>query len=177
MSAFAQFDAGYNLEQDRILLRITNTDGEEYRLWLTRRMCASLLTDFKAKTSSYRVKKDPSRPHTQTAIAGAETVMQADFEQQAAAQSQDFTTKFKPGTRFPLGEAGLLVEKLNLQPNGKGEGVHALSFYGAEDKGMTIGLTMELFNSIFEVLERIIARTDWGLLEASVNRPPSSTLQ
>lgn len=177
MSAFAQFDAGYNLQQDRILLRITNTDGEEFRLWLTRRMCASLLTDFKTKTSSYRVKKDPSRPHTQASVAGAETVMQADFEQQAVAQSQDFSTKFRPGTSFPLGESGLLVEKLNLQPNGKGEGVHALSFYGAGDNGMTIGVTVELFNSIFEVIERIIGRTDWGLLEAFASRPPSGTLQ
>lgn len=177
MSAFAQFDAGYDLQQDRILLRITNTDGEEYRLWLTRRLCASLLTDFKTKTSAYRVTRDASKPHTQSAKAGAETVMQADFEQQAAAQSQDFTTKFKPGSSFPLGESGLLVEKLNLQPNGKGEGVHALSFYGAEDNGVTIGVTVELFNSIFEVVERIIGRTNWGLIAAAAGRPPSSTLQ
>ena len=177
MSAFAQFDAGYDLLQDRILLRITNTDGDEYRLWLTRRMCSSLLSDFKTKTSSYRVTPDASRPYTQTTEAGAETVMQADFEQQAVAQNQDFTTPFKPGSSFPLGESGLLVEKLNLQPNGKGEGIHALSFFDADGKGVTIGVTVELFNSIFEVVERTIGRTDWGLLEAASSRPASGTLQ
>ena len=46
MSGLGQFDAGYNSAQDRILLRITNKAGEEYRLWLTRRFCLSMLGDF-----------------------------------------------------------------------------------------------------------------------------------
>ena len=52
MSGLGQFDAGYNIAQDRILLRITNTAGEEYRLWLTRRFCLSMLGDFKVKVSA-----------------------------------------------------------------------------------------------------------------------------
>ena len=177
MSSLAQFDAGYNLQQDRILLRITNSTGEEYRLWLTRRLCSSLLTEFKTKTSAYRVSPDASRSQSQSMDAGAETVMRAEFEQQATAMSQDFTSKFKPGNSFPLGKSGLLVERLNLKPNGKGEGVLALSFYGDADQGMTIGVSVALFNSIFEVIERIIEKTDWGLASVAATPPSSSMIQ
>ena len=166
MSTLAQFDAGYNLQQDRILLRITNTDSEEYRLWLTRRLCASLINEFKTQTSAYRVKSDPDKPASETFASSADTVLQAEFEQQATAQTQNFTSRFEPGISFPLGESGLLVEKLNLKPNGKGAGVHALSFFGAEEEGMTIGVSVELFNSIFEVIERIISKANWGLVNA-----------
>ena len=87
MSGLGQFDAGYNSAQDRILLRITNTAGEEYRLWLTRRFCLSMLGDFKVKVSAYRLPAegvDESSAGSSVAVAGsagAATVMQADIQQ------------------------------------------------------------------------------------------------
>ncbi len=177
MSALAQFDAGYNLQQDRILLRITNTVGEEYRLWLTRRLCRSLLTEFKTKTSAFRVNPDSSQSPAQYLDSDTETSMRAELEQQAAAMTQNFSSKFQPGSSFPLGESGLLVERLNLKPNGKGEGVHALSFFGDSNRGMTIGVSVELFNSIFEVIERIIEKTDWGFTSSSIAPPSSGMIQ
>lgn len=177
MSVLAQFDAGYNLQQDRILLRITNTVGEEYRLWLTRRFCKSLLSEFKTKTSAFRVNPNASQSPAQYLDTKTESVMRAEFEQQAAAMTQDFTSKFQPGSSFPLGETGLLVERINLKPNGKGKGVHALSFYGDSDQGMTIGVSVELFNSIFEVIERIIRKTGWGFANLNTAPPSSSMIQ
>ena len=182
MNELSQFDAGYNYHEDRILLRITNLDGDEFRLWLTRRLCKSLLTEFKTKTGVYRIStpdSDVSHIATATATAGScqDTVLLAQLEQRAAISQQDFSSKFRPGKNYPLGEQGLVVEKVNLKPHGKGKGVHALSFQDSSGKGVTMGVTVEIFNSIFEVVERVVTRTQWDLPVVSETMQPGTLLQ
>lgn len=177
MSAFGQFDAGYDRHEDRILLRITNVNGDEFRLWLTRRVCGSLLTDFKTKTSAYRISVPEAGAEQLASVSNHDTVLRAQLEQQAVVAQQDFGSKFKPGVNFPLGEQGLVVEKVNLQPNGKAEGVHALSFQDKNGKGITLGVTVEIFNSIFEVVERVVGQTRWGLTVVKSDTRQSNLLQ
>ncbi len=178
MSALGQFDAGYNQHEDRILLRITNQSGEEFRLWLTRRICASLLTDFKTRTSAYRVSAiDRDTSNEASATPDHDTLLRAQFEQQAAVAQQDLNTEFAPGETYPLGESGLLVEKINLQPNGQGQDNHSLSFANAQGEGITLGVSIELFNAIFEVIERVVQQTNWELPSVRVGLESSNILQ
>ena len=183
MSGLSQFDAGYNSAQDRILLRITNTAGEEYRLWLTRRFCISMLGDFKVKVSAYRLPSegvDETSADSSVAVAGsagAATVVQADIQQELVASQQDFGQAFRPGEHFPLGEQGELVKRVDLTANGKGEGTHALSFQSVPGQALTIAVTPELLNSIFEVIERVTQQADWGLVTTAASMAKSATLQ
>ena len=182
MSDLGQFDAGYNSAQDRILLRITNTAGEEYRLWLTRRLCFSMLGDFKVKASACRLPTEEEERvvDSSSAIpggAGSATVMQADIQQELVASQQDFGQAFRPGERFPLGKQGELVERVDLTPNGKGEGTHALSFQSVQGQALTIAVTPELLNSIFEVIERVTQQAGWGLVTTAFSMAKTATLQ
>ena len=182
MSDLGQFDAGYNSVQDRILLRITNTAGEEYRLWLTRRFCFSMLGDFKVKVSACRLpaEEEESVVDSSSAVpdsAGSATVMQADIQQELVASQQDFGQAFRPGEQFPFGEQGELVERVDLTPNGKGKGTHALSFQSVQGQALTIAVTPELLNSIFEVIERVTQQADWGLVTTAISMAKSATLQ
>ncbi|MCH7815058.1 MAG: hypothetical protein IIC60_00670 [Proteobacteria bacterium] len=179
MTSLAQFDARYDPHEDRILLRITNTDEEEFRLWLTRRLTHSIITDLKTKSSAYRLRNAVSED-TLTAAEGeitrassaprassAEAVIQAEFEQQATAGQLKFDSKFKPGESYPLGEAGLLVGKVNFKANANGPGSHALSFYPVKGAGITIGVSVEFLHSIFEILERVSKSAEWGFVSSS----------
>ena len=182
MSGLGQFDAGYNSAQDRILLRITNTAGEEYRLWLTRRFCFSMLGDFKVKVSSYRLpaEAEESVVDSSSALPGSAvsaTVMQADVQQELVASQQDFGQAFRAGEQFPLGEQGELIERVDLTPNGKGKGTHALSFQSVQGQALTIAVTPELLNSIFEVIERMTQQAGWGLVTTAFSMAKSATLQ
>lgn len=177
MTSIAQFDAGYNPQQDRILLRITNKEGEEYRLWLTRRICRSFLTEFKTRTSSYRITSEMAKEsvgETRSAPAG-DAILRADLEQKAAAATADFSNKFRAGDSFPLGEQGIIVENIHLQPNAKGAGVHELSMHDAAGRGISIGVSVDFFNSIFEVVERVVRKADWSL-ETTVMPPANKAL-
>ena len=183
MSDLGQFDVCYNSAQDRILLRITNTAGAEYRFWLTRRFCLSLLGEFKVKVSAYRLPPvDGEEMRTDETLellgdSGASTVMQADIQQELVAARQDFGQTFRPGEQFPLGERGELVKQVDLTPNGKGTGNHALGFQSVQGQLLTIAVTPELLNSIFEAIERVTQQADWGLITTAVSMAKSSTLQ
>jgi len=163
------------------LLRITNTDNEEFRFWLTRRVCAALITDFKTRTSAYRVPVMESG--SSVAVQGGapgpdhEMLLRAQLEQEAAVAQQDFKTTFKSGESFPLGEEGILVEKINLNPNAQGQDTHSLSFADAQGKGITLGVSIELFNSIFEVIERVVKVTNWSISPAKLDVRSSKFLQ
>ena len=183
MSSLGQFDAGYNPQEDRILLRITNTEADEYRLWLTRRLCSALLAEFKVNISAYRVQNEAEKeagspaPVPSSGELGAATVMRADMQQQAAAARQNFKQEFHPGERFPLGEQGVVVEKVNFQPDGKGPGNHALNFYSINGQMLSIGVSPVFLNSIFEVIERVSEQAGWGLATTAASMAKSATLQ
>ncbi len=181
MSTLGQFDVGYRQQEDRILLRITNTDNEEFRFWLTRRVCAALLTDFKTRTSAYRISAvgSGSVAAAQGGAPGSkyETLLRAQLEQEAAVAQQNFKTTFKSGENFPLGKEGILVEKINLKPNAQGQDTHSLSFADAQGKGITLGVSIELFNSIFEVIERVVKVTNWSISPAKLDVQSSKFLQ
>ena len=42
---FQQVNASYIDDEDRLLLRISTTDFDEFRLWMTRRLCLNLLIE------------------------------------------------------------------------------------------------------------------------------------
>lgn len=181
MSGLAQFDAGYNPQEDRILIRITNTEGDEFRLWLTRRLSASLLADFKVNISAYRVQPESGEKGSESVPSasemGAATLMRADIQQEAAAAKQDFEQEFVSGERFPLGEQGVVIDKIDFQPDGKGPGNHALNFTSTNGQKLSIGVTPQFLNTIFEVIERVSQQAEWGLITTSSSMPRSVTLQ
>lgn len=183
MSHLMQFDAGYHPKEDRILLRVTNSDEEEYRLWLTRRMTGRLLNEFKPKTSAYRIAEgfesdamEPGAPEPPRGPPDASTLIKADLSQQAAAARQDFSSPFKGGRHFPLGKEGVVIASVDFHPDGKGPGNHALCFHAVTGGALSIGVSANVFNSIFEVLERVTRKADWGLI-STVQAPGRMRLQ
>lgn len=181
MIGLGQFDASYKQQEDRILIRITNTEADEFRLWLTRRLSASLLADFKVNISVYRLQPDSAEEESESAPRvsemGAATLMRADMQQEADAAKQDFKQKFIPGKRFPLGEQGVVVDKIDFQANGESPGNHTLNFIGTNGQQLSIGVTPHFLNTIFEVIERVSQQAGWGLITTSSSMARSATLQ
>jgi len=104
--------------------------------------------------------------------ATSDAILRASLEQKAAAASADFSNKFKAGETYPLGEQGIVVENIKLQPNAKGAGIHELSMHDAAGRGISIGVSVDFFNSIFEVIERVVKQADWAL--AKTVMPPAN---
>lgn len=179
MSSIAQLDIRYVPNEDRILLSVTSSSKEEIRLWFTRRITQNVLTQLKEKTTAHRI-TTPEEEGGAEDITPEQAAAQAEFEQQKVAENANFKEKFVGGTSFPLGEDGIVVNKINFKPDTGGKGNHSLTFEPKQGKGVTFGVSVSLFNTFFELMERTVPKCEWNLTLPIMNnleRPTSATLQ
>jgi hypothetical protein len=111
-----QMSVTYLPEQDRILMRVNTTEGEETRMWLTRRLMvglwpllSKLLTEHLLKLESGGASLSGANPELKK--------MLADFRKEEFLQHADFDTPYQEGeARLPLGEEPLLVTDVDATP-------------------------------------------------------------
>jgi hypothetical protein len=164
-----QMSVTYVVEQDRILLRINTTAGEEMRLWLTRRLMLGLwpaLTNAIAGTAG--------QPRANTPVADpAARQMLAEFQRQALLQKSDFSTPYsQQEAALPLGPEPLLVSEVHLTPLAAGAGgsqaqlrVHFQEKLnaGTPQRGFQLELAAQLSQGLLHLLERALGEAQWGL--------------
>lgn len=102
----AQLNATYIEGEDRILFRLTTQQGEEFPLWLTRRVTQQLLWTLHQTTVN-----SLSAAHSPQV---AETI--ASFRQENLEKQSQFTT-FVPGNKHPLGNSPILVIGCSTSPH------------------------------------------------------------
>ena len=120
-----QLAARYHPAQDRILLRMNTSDGQELRLWLTRRLCLNLWPKLKTIVAERIALEEGARDPSRTAAATADEQtrqMLADFHRQKTLEKADFKTPFRDAPRqLPLGSDPLLVTEVRFTPLGNGK--------------------------------------------------------
>ncbi len=120
-----QLSVSYQLDQDRILVRVNTSVNEEVLMWLTRHMMLRLWPMINrvvidhlaipadAKTDGY-VDLNAIGPGTRK--------MLADMRRQEAVEKADFSTPYQGEVAArPLGETPLLVTEVNLTPKTNGQ--------------------------------------------------------
>ena len=140
-----QVNATYVAPEDRILLRVTMTEGDEFRFWLTR----ASLRDFGPQAAAWI-----------SAADGTPAAAVQAFKREAAAAQADFSTPLKQGEKFPLGEAPILVEALRLES----EGAKArLQLHLLDKRVVTLHLDETALAGIQRLLQQAIGGADWAL--------------
>ena len=148
-------------EQDRLLVRMNNAEGEEYRLWLTRRMLAVLW------------------PHLNEVVAqanlGAADLSQdeagkkllTDFRKEAVLQRADFATPYNAEPKaLPLGDAPLLATHTHFvrAAGGALEIMFEEILPGpATPRGFTVRLELQLQVGLLRLIENALESADWNL--------------
>ena len=104
-----QMSVSYLPEQDRILMRINTMEGEETRLWLTRRLMvglwpllSKLLTEHQHKLESAGASLTGATPELKK--------MLADFRKEEFLQHADFDTPYKDGQQRLLAQGQALLQ-------------------------------------------------------------------
>jgi hypothetical protein len=140
-----QFNAGYQPDEDRILLRVTLAGDEEFRFWLTR----ACLRGFFRQIDAWLRPDD----------ASASAAIQA-FQREAGVARADFRTPLKPGERFPLGETPLLVKSIAIDAADK---VVHVTFRLAGNQQANFNINDEILASVHAMLKQAVVAADWGL--------------
>ena len=160
-----QLSVTYLPEQDRILMRVNTTAGEEMRMWLTRRLMVGLwplltklLTDHLLKLESAGASITGANPELKK--------MLAEFRKEEFLQHADFDTPYAEGQpNLPLGEEPLLVTDVDATPLPNGP--LRLSFNerapGGEAKPRSFQMEMQpkLMQGLMHLLDQSLLQAQW----------------
>ena len=149
-----QIRIDYHQEQDRLLLRISTDDGCELRFWFTRRFVNSLWPALVKTAETVGDTRSQQDPVIRKAMV--------EFEHDKAVREADFTTPYKAtATTLPLGAEPLLVTRLRVQPDGRGNAVLAL--HPAQGQGVDIAMDAMLLHSFMRLVQGAVDKTGWDV--------------
>ncbi|MBI5844470.1 MAG: hypothetical protein HZB23_07370 [Deltaproteobacteria bacterium] len=152
-----QMNIGFSPVEDRLILRITGKteDGSaEYRFWLTRRL-VRLLWDGLEKVLEADTATDPR-------VDPEAREMVKQWKEEEAISKADFTTPFTPAPMaLPLGEAPILVSKIQLKSMGPDQKVVVLN--NEAGVGITLALKPEMIHSIRKLIADAALKAEWDL--------------
>jgi hypothetical protein len=160
-----QMSVTYLPEQDRVLMRVNTTEGEEMRLWLTRRLMVGLWPLLTKMLTAHLLKLEGAGASLETADETLRRML-AEFRKEEFLQHADFDTPFQEGqTRLPLGEEPLLVTDVDATPMASGP--LRLSFNerppGGDAKPRSFQMEMEprLMQGLMHLLEQALGQSQW----------------
>jgi hypothetical protein len=151
--ALHQFNIKHDQVEDRLLLRLSSTEGEEFRFWLTRR--------FVDRLWGLLV----------TMLGWDEAVIQQvdaearrnvlEIRHEGYAQESDFTKQYQGASRLPLGDAPVLLA--TAKGGKRGEGLHIISLLPEKGRGIDITLDSKLLHLFARLLRESVAKAEWGM--------------
>ena len=165
--ALHQIQIKYDQVEDRLLLRLSSTEGDEFRFWLTRRFVERLwgmLLTMLEWDEAVQQQFDQERRRNVLEI-----------RHEGYAREGNFAKPFEGAPRLPLGAAPVLVAKANGSKSGKG--VHVLSLLPAQGQGIDLTLDQKLLHLFVRLLRESVEKAGWGmdlrLYQGGEGQPPA----
>ena len=147
-----QINVSYVDLEDRLLLRVSTSDDQEYRLWCTRRFTRLLLDRF----------EDLFQREVAATVAVTPPARRdvAQMQHSLAVSEESFSKPYQAQpTGFPLGKKGLLVTTLRYKKSDQGGLQFQLTDGG--DKGMALVLSESLQHQFYELFGRAAQKAKW----------------
>lgn len=163
-----QLSVRYLPEQDRILLSVNTTDGQELDLWLTRRMCLALWPQLNRMTiDHFAVPADAKSDGfvDLTALDVNTRKVLADFRRQELLHNADFKTPYRSNTGpRPLGHTPLLATEINMTPDADQQ--ISINFKEQLDpsgscRTLQLALQAQMVFSLVQMLGQAMEHTQW----------------
>jgi len=150
-----QLKVDYSAEQDRLLTLIATDDGQEVRMWLTRRY-VKLLWPLLVKLA------EDASPRIRTQASAEARKALLGIEHEEAVNRADFSKAYEKKSRStPLGEDPLLLGRIQTGHDRKGRPVLAL--HPAEGQGITLTLDSVLLHSLCRLLQAAVKKSGWDI--------------
>ncbi len=174
-----QLNLSYLPAEDRMLLRVSTKQGNEFAAWLTRKLTLGLWQALQAcaqnhAARSYAGKSDVSDPMLRKELA--------EFSSTRHLQAADFNTPYQPvvtpkpnyanyGAQRQL-QTPLLPTEVILQAQPEGRTHMQLK---EADRQMAIMLDETLLHAIMKLLVKTVEQADWGvtlkIADTDTNKP------
>ncbi len=140
-----QLNVTYSNREDRLLLRVTTQQGDEYRLWMSRRFTNLL----------FNVLKKEMEKHGGVTSVGASRQAQEMFN--AGAFEKSF--EHEKSINLPLGEEGFLAYGIKTHNNPGGN--MSLEIFPEKGQGINLNLNQGMLYMFYNLLSQGIIRAEW----------------
>lgn len=169
-----QLSVIYVDEQDRILVRFSSTEGEEFRLWLTRRMVTRVLEPLQDAVGHLEARKAQlpnNDAHTRRMLADlrrAEVMAQSDFSTPYGEQAE----------KLPLGAEPLLVTQVSMSVT---QGAQMeISFneqvaHNPNPRGFKVAMESPMAHGFIHLLQTAVGKSQWDIAATGTPLHPPST--
>lgn len=169
-----QLSVRYVREEDRILVLVNSTDGDELTLWLTRRLALGFWPLLNKVIADHAV---PVESLARFPVADAiDKQMIVEFQRTETLEKSDFRTPYKNASDKPvLGPQPLLVTDVRLKWLANGflqieflekapqrEGVAEKNDTAPEPRGSHLTLDAQLTHGFVHLLSLALATSHWG---------------
>lgn len=168
-----QLSVSYEERQDRLLLRLNTLDKQEFRFWLTRRMCLRLMPAIDQSV----VRLEASQPGVAAPDSTSQKML-TEIKRDAFLQKADFATPFEAeAVQKPLGEEPLLITdaQLSLQSNGGLLITFQEKSAGTPVRSCQLNLQSSLVHGLVHLIQQAVVKADWGFTTAPAQAVAEST--
>ncbi len=161
-----QLSVIYVDEQDRILVRFNTNEGEELRLWLTRRMVSRVWEPLREAVGHLESKKTPLPDSSESTRR-----MLTDLRRAEVLQQSDFATPFKDeSVKLPLGSEPLVVTQMNLSVQDHKHlqiGFEERLPQQEEARGFQVAMESTMLHGFVHLLAAALTKSQWKLASAA----------
>lgn len=165
-ASIQQLNLGYNIEQDRMLLRVGMSDDSEFVLWLTYRICRQL---WQLLNQNVHL---PTATSIKAEAMPSQAVEQFNKELQTAEtlKKMDFATQYQPRKEKRTEEA-LLAIGLNIS----GEKIKNLQVICLNNLTVDMVLGPELLLGLCQMIQAAVKKSGWDLGEIVATMPAAKS--
>lgn len=156
IKSIKQINGNYLPEPDRVLLKISTLDDNEYPFLLTRRITALLIDEFQRNTAH------APHPHDLKFSTGDLHALRQEIQ----AQQTDFNAKYVGAKGRPLGKMPYLITSLKLTHNKKMQSILRFSLRGHES--VSFFVNPQLMRIALQFLNNIQIKAVWNLEMAPI---------
>ena len=155
-----QLSLSYDDKQDRLLLRVSTQDAEEFRFWLTRRMTERLGPALQQAVQ----RLDAQQPGLVAADERSRQLV-SDFRHDDIIRHADFRTPYSPQTSLPLGETPMLLTDVNMRLQGQELHLELMEQSDQAKRQCEMQLNSQLLHGWLHLMAQVSQQALWGLAQ------------
>jgi len=153
-----QLNLEYDAVADRMLLSVSTSDREEFRVWITRRFLNALwpnLVEILEKDPAVERQREPVTRRAVLSLQHEQAITDTNFSRAYEAKTQE------QAHSRPLGQEPLLASSARFaRVNGNGA---VLSFHSANGQGVELATNNQIIHSLCSLLSRLAERAEWDM--------------
>lgn len=168
-----QLAVHYLPEADRLLLRVNASDGQQFSLWLTRRLCLRLWPHLDGMITQLGIAQEVAQVSPGATVMPEAAGMLAEAARDRALRNTDFASPFEPEAKAqPLGPEPMLAVAIELTPVTPGH--LRLVIADAAKRKVQLQLTEQLATAVRELMGKALRQSEWGVIPDATPAPETA---